>query len=184
MTAAKDGPAGTAPGQEPGPEDLRKIAAAREKAFILYEGKRVPHRSCGIALAETFNVPSRPFQCLRRGGITGEGECGAIKAGELILGYYLGDPDPAGAVTDELRSAMTRYRTEWIGRVDRGPAGAGAAPTEVDIICNHLTAPLGDFHGPARQSFCTNIAAVVAEIVAELLVRHGVEFEVTPIEGL
>ena len=33
------------------------VAAARRKAFILYEGRQVPHRSCGIALAETFNVP-------------------------------------------------------------------------------------------------------------------------------
>ena len=53
------------------------IERARAKAFLLYEGKVVPHRSCGIALAETFNLPARPYQCLRRGGITGEGECGA-----------------------------------------------------------------------------------------------------------
>ena len=53
----------------------------------------VPHRSCGIALAETFNLATTPYQCLRNGGITGKGECGAIKAGELILGEYLGDPD-------------------------------------------------------------------------------------------
>ena len=42
----------------------------------------------GICLAETFNLPTAPYQALRRGGITGEGECGAIKAGELILGQY------------------------------------------------------------------------------------------------
>lgn len=164
------------------------VARAREKAFILYEGKRVPHRSCGIALAETFNLATAPYQCLRRGGITGEGECGAIKAGELILGEYLGDPDPIGKVTDQLREAITLYKQEWQRRVDRGPsAGSGTSgdPVQtVDIICNHLTDPLGDFMGPTRQEFCTNIAAEVAEIVAEILVRSGVEIEVSAIEGL
>ena len=69
-------------------DDKKKklIEAARRKVFILYEGKRTPHRSCGICLAETFNLPTQPYQALRRGGITGEGQCGAIKAGELILG--------------------------------------------------------------------------------------------------
>ena len=41
---------------------------ARQKCFILYEGQKTPHRSCGIALAETFNVPTAPYQSLRRGG--------------------------------------------------------------------------------------------------------------------
>ncbi|MBI4585430.1 MAG: hypothetical protein HY717_15565 [Planctomycetes bacterium] len=145
---------------------------------------QVPHRSCGIALAETFNLPARPYQCLRRGGITGEGECGAIKAGELVLGEYLGDPDPTGMVTPELREAVQCYRAEWIRRIDRGFCGAQQPPEAApDIICNHLTAPFGDFHSPARQKFCTNIAAQVAEIVAEILVRWGIEFEVTPIPG-
>src|SRR5687768_1686409 len=81
------------------------IAQAREKAFVLYEGIRVPHRSCGIALAETFGLPTRPYQALRRGGLTGEGYCGSIKAGELILGELLGDPDPTAPPTDALRRA-------------------------------------------------------------------------------
>lgn len=155
------------------------LAAARRKAFILYEGKRVPHRSCGIALAETFNLPTRPYQSLRRGGITGEGECGAIKAGELILGEYLGNPDPVGKVTPALGEAAAFYRSEWLRRVDRGKGGASGG-----IICNVLTAPFGDFQGEERQGFCTNIAAAVAEIVAETLVRFGVPFEITPIPGL
>jgi hypothetical protein len=169
------------------PEQRDLIARVREKAFILYEGKRVPHRSCGIALAETFNLPTAPYQSLRRGGITGEGECGAIKAGELILGELLGDPNPTGMVTDALREAATLYKSEWRQRVDRGAAATGSADDRVqtvDIICNHLTAPLGDFMGPERQEFCTNIAAQVAEIVAEILVRFGARIEVTPIEGL
>src|SRR5687768_2277061 len=104
------------PGDKPetdralGPAERELIARAREKAYVLYEGKQVPHRSCGIALAETWGLPSRPYQSLRRGGITGEGECGAVKAGELILGELLGDPDPAGPVTDRLRGAMRWYQ--------------------------------------------------------------------------
>jgi hypothetical protein len=82
------------------------IREARDKAYLLYEGRQVAHRSCGIALAETFNLPTRPYQALRRGGITGEGACGAIRAGEHILGEYLGDPDPTGPVTDVLREAI------------------------------------------------------------------------------
>jgi Putative redox-active protein (C_GCAxxG_C_C) len=149
------------------------IERARQKAFILYEGKQVSHRSCGIALAETFGLPSRPYQALRRGGITGEGQCGAIKAGELILGELLGDPDPAGKVTDVLRAAMKWYQAAWQARVDRG-----GAP---DIICNSLTRRFDDFMGQARQSFCTNIAAEVAALTAEALLRHGVQPEVPPL---
>ena len=154
------------------------VAAARRKAFILYEGRVVPHRSCGIALAETFNVPSRPYQSLRRGGITGEGECGAIKAGELILGEYLGDSDPTGPVTPRLRWAAAFFRDAWRRRIDLGAGGK-----EGGIVCNTLTAPFGDFRGPERQAFCTNIAASVAEIVAETLVRAGTSFEITPVAG-
>jgi hypothetical protein len=161
------------------PDETARIDAARRKAFILYEGKRVPHRSCGIALAETFNLPTRPYQSLRRGGITGEGECGAIKAGELILGEYLGDPDPAGKVTPDLRRAAAFYRREWRRRIDLGPGGAGG-----NIVCNVLTAPWGDFQGEARQGFCTSIAAFVAEVVAETLLRFGASFDVIPIPGL
>jgi hypothetical protein len=170
-------------------EERAKVEAAREKAFLLYEGKVTPHRSCGIALAETFGLPTRPYQSLRRGGITGEGECGAIKAGELILGEFLGDPSPTGPPTPLLREAATLYRAEWIRRVERAPPGGPKKktiipPEQVDIICNHLTAPLGDFTGPERQRFCTNIAAQVAEIVAEILIKAGAgAFEVTPIEG-
>lgn len=147
------------------------VARAREKAFILYEGRRVPHRSCGIALAETWNLPTRPYQSLRRGGITGEGECGAIKAGELILGEVFGDPDPTGGVTAPLRAAMTWYQKEVRRRLGLGS----------DIVCNNLTRPLGDFGGEARKSFCTNLAADVAEVLAEAILRHGGRFEITDI---
>lgn len=152
------------------------VAAAREKAFVLYEGTQVAHRSCGIALAETFGVPSRPYQALRRGGLTGQGECGAIRAGELVLGELLGDPDPTGGVTAALREAVTWYQTAWRERIDRG--------SSPDIVCNNLVRPLGDFGGPARAAFCTNLAAQVAELTAEALLRFApadFELRITPV---
>ena len=91
-----------------------------------------------------------------------------------MLGELLGDPNPTGPVTPQLREAAAAYRTAWRKRVDRGPGGAGGS-----VICNDLTAAQGDFQGAQRQSFCTNIAATVAEIVAETLVRAGVSFTVT-----
>ena len=152
------------------------IDAARRKVFILYEGKRTPHRSCGICLAETFNLPTQPYQSLRRGGITGEGQCGAIKAGELILGQYLGDPDPTGAVTDALRSAMQYYSRRWKEEL--------GLPTALDTICNRLVEPFGEFTGEPRAQFCAHLATEVAGLVAETLLEFGVQFEITPIEGL
>lgn len=148
------------------------VRAARDKAFVLYEGVRTPHRSCGICLAETFGRPTPAYQALRRGGITGEGECGAIKAGELVLGELLGDPRPEGPVTDTLRQGMVRYREHWRRRL-QGVVGS-------DIICNHLTAPLGDFQGAERRAFCTRIAAEAAAAVAETLEEAGRPPEITP----
>ena len=155
------------------------VAAAREKAFILYEGEQVPHRSCGIALAETFGLPTRSYQALRRGGITGHGACGAIRAGEQVLGEVLGDPSPTGAVTDALRDAIEWYQAQVEECIDRG-----ASP---DIVCNNLTGQHGDFRGPARMRFCTHLAAQVAALAAEALLRFappGLALTITPIEGL
>ena len=108
------------------------IAHARATAFTLYEGTRTPHRSCGIALAETFGLPTAAYQALRRGGITGEGACGAIRAGEQVLGELLGDPSPIGAVTPALRAAVTWYQATWRAR-RFAPTVNAAAP---DITCN------------------------------------------------
>src|SRR5262245_2748122 len=145
-------------------DEAAYIAAARTKAFVLYEGVRVPHRSCGIAIAETFNLPTRPYQALRRGGITGKGPCGAIRAGEHVLGELLGDPDPSGPVAPQLRAAITWFQDAWLVRLRHG---------EPDIVCDHLVRPHGDFAGPARKAFCTNLAADVAALTAEALVRFG-----------
>ena len=145
-------------------DDAAYIAAARDKAFVLYEGVRTPHRSCGIAIAETFSLPSRPYQALRRGGITGKGTCGAIRAGEQILGELLGDPDPTGAVTPVLREAIAWFQDAWLTRMRDG---------NPDIICDHLVRPHGEFTGAARKAFCTNIAADVAALTAEALCRFA-----------
>lgn len=149
------------------------VRAAREKAFVLYEGVRTPHRSCGICLAETFGRATAPYQSLRRGGLTGEGECGALKAGELILGEVLGDPRPEGPVTDALRQAIVRYREHWRQRL-QGVVGT-------DIVCNTLTAPFPEFMGADRRAMCTRIAADAAAAVAETLVEAGVDPAITPL---
>ena len=160
--------------RELSPDEQAYVASAREKAFTLYEGVQVPHRSCGIAIAETFGVPSRPYQALRRGGITGKGTCGAIRAGEQVLGELLGDPDPVGAVTPELRAAVTWFQDAWLTRL---------RANNPDIICDHLVRPHGDFAGPARKAFCTNIAADVAALTAEALCRFSDQRpQIAPVE--
>jgi hypothetical protein len=160
--------------RELSPDEQGYVAAAHAKAFTLYEGVQVPHRSCGIAIAETFGVPSRPYQALRRGGITGKGACGAIRAGEQVLGELMGDPDPVGAVTPELRAAVTWFQDAWLTRL---------RANNPDIICDHLVRPHGDFAGPARKAFCTNIAADVAALTAEALCRFSATRpEITPVE--
>lgn len=140
------------------------VKAARDKAFILYEGVQTPHRSCGIALAETFGLATPAYQALRRGGITGKGTCGAIRAGEQVLGELLGDPDPTGMVTPALRSAVAWYQDAWQRRL---------VPHQPDIVCDNLVRPHGDFAGPARKAFCTNLAADVAALTAEALCRFA-----------
>jgi hypothetical protein len=148
------------------------IARARTKAHILYEGKLTPHRSCGVCLAETFGLPWRPYQALRRGGITGEGACGAIRAGEMILADLLGPERATDPVSEELKEAIRFYQARW----KEHQARAGWT----DTICNTLTAPFADFHGAERMCFCTSMAADAAELVAETLVRLGRPFEVEP----
>ncbi len=147
-------------------DEVAYVTAARDKAFVLYEGVRTPHRSCGIALAETFGLPTPAYQALRRGGITGAGACGAIRAGEQVLGELLGDPSPTGGVTPALRAAVSWYQEAWQRRL---------MPDQPDIVCNNLVRPLGDFAGTARKAFCTNLAADVAALTAEALCRFAPE---------
>lgn len=134
-------------------------AAARERAELLYRGEVVAHRSCGIALAETFGLPSRSYQALRKGGLLGLGPCGALQAGVLVLGELLGDPDPTGAPTPALREGVARYRAALVRSVDADP----------DASCNVRTSAFSDFGSPARAASCVSLAGRAAEAVAELL---------------
>ena len=45
---------------------VRGLGPIRSKAFVLYEGTKTPHRSCGIALAEAFGRRPTSYQSLRR----------------------------------------------------------------------------------------------------------------------
>jgi len=149
------------------------VHRVREKARVLYEGKDVPHHSCGIALAETFSLPTRPYQALRKGGITGEGLCGAVMAGQLVLGELLGDPDPTGQVTPALREAMGQYLATVRARVNRGKSAT--------LVCNDLTGQFAEFGSGQRLSFCTDIVVTVAEAVAQVLAAHGRPVDPTPV---
>lgn len=143
------------------------IQRAEQGAHDLYAGELTPHRSCGISLAELYGQRTPPYQSLRRGGITGHGQCGAIKAGEMILGEIFGDPAPTGPVTDTLRSALIRYRELWQDRVDKGQSET--------IICNDLTGQFDDFRSPERHAFCTRLAATVSGCIAQTLAEHDIE---------
>lgn len=156
------------------PEDLEQVRRARDKAHILYEGKVTPHRSCGVCLAETFGLAWSPYQALRRGGITGEGTCGAIRAGEMVLGELLGPSEPTGPVDEAFREALRFYQSRW--------KEIQASQGWSDTVCNTLTRPLGEFQGEARAGFCTSMAADAAGIVAETLVRLGKPFEIVPFQ--
>ena len=149
------------------------VAALRERARVLYEGKQVAHRSCGIALAETFGARTAPYQALRRGGLTGEGTCGAIVAGQLLLGEIFGDPDPTGAPTPALREASVWYQAEIARRIDRGG--------QESTICNALTGRFPVFTSPERHAYCTDLVSTVAEVLAQAVLRFGGRVELTPL---
>lgn len=147
------------------PDEQHRVTHAEAHAFDLYAGTKTPHRSCGIALAETFGRGTRPYQALRKGGLTGLGPCGAIVAGRLVLGEVLGDPDPTGGVTPLLAEAVRWYDAQIPQRMDRGQAPGDST------VCNVLTGQFAAFRSPERHDFCTALAAVVAQTVAEALLR-------------
>jgi hypothetical protein len=149
-------------------EEKALIDKARERAESLYRGDIQPHHSCGASLARTFDLNARPYQALRRGGISGERFCGSLRGGELVLGELLGDPDPTGAVTDELRAATLWFQEQIPRRFDRG--------SSPDYACNNLTAPKGDFMGPERKSFCTSWTGEVAALAAEAVIRFSPDY--------
>lgn len=148
-------------------EEHALIQSAAELVFLRYEGRVTAHRSCGIAMSETFGLRTAPYQALRRGGITGCGECGVILAGRLMLGEIFGDPSPSGAVTDSLRAAIREYEERWPAIVDRREAKGSS------IVCNTLTEQFPSFGSPERASFCSDLARVVGGLVAEVILRNG-----------
>ncbi len=153
------------------PHDAAAVAAARAwaeaRARLLYDGKVVAHRSCGVAIAESFGRDGRPYVGLRRGGLTGEATCGAIGAGVLVLGEIFGAEDPASPSTPALVAAVTRYQALWQARLQRGAART--------VVCNDLTGQFAAFGSPERHAFCTDIATEVAGCVAQVMVEQGVD---------
>jgi hypothetical protein len=143
---------------------------AREVASILCEGRATPHRSCGVAIAETFHRNPLPYAGLRKGGITGRGECGAIKAGDLVLVEILGPADPLAALTDTLRASVTFFRDLCAERL--------ALARGSYLSCDEMVGRLGEFGGPARKEYCTRLAGVVAEALAETILRFGGSLEI------
>lgn len=149
------------------------VTWARERARLLYDGTRVAHRSCGVAIAETFGRDGRTYVGLRKGGLTGMGPCGAILGGKLVLAEVLGDPDPLAPATPALIAAAERFDALLRERLAL-PEGASVP------VCATLTAPLGDFKGAVRHGFCRDLAADVAAVVAACLREQGVQIETLP----
>lgn len=86
-----------------------------------------------------------------------------MMAGVLVLGELLGDPDPTGMPTAELRRAIPMYREKIKEKLD----------LQVDSSCNARVAAQGDFGGTVRKRYCTELASLVAETVAEVLWELG-----------
>jgi hypothetical protein len=149
------------------------VAALREKARALYAGANVPPRSSGVALAEAFDRDHRPYQGLRRGGVTGHGECGAVVAGRLVLGEMFGYPDPTAPVSLTMREAMNLYRAEIVKRLGIAEDGS--------LVCNDLVRRFPVHHSEERIAFCTDIVGTVAEIVAGIALALGAPLQPTPI---
>lgn len=154
-------------------EQLEQVEAARAKAEVLYIGEVTGHRSCGVAVAETFGCNPKPYATLRRGGLTGEHTCGAVRAGEMVLSEIFAPEDPAAPLPEALKAAIIEFRELCHSRLASGLTGI--------FICNELVAPYGDFQQPERKAYCTSIAATVAATVAEVAIRNGYDVRVSPL---
>lgn len=154
-------------------EQREIVEAARRVAECLYRGERVEHRSCGVAVAETFGLNPMPYLVLRRGGLTGEQDCGAVRAGEMALAELIANGQYLGQTPEPLQAAIHDYRAVVRERIGRRP--------DESLICNSLLEPFGDMASPARWSHCTSLAAEVAALVAEIALRYGADVRVTDI---
>jgi hypothetical protein len=95
-------------------------------------------------------------------------------AGRLVLGYFLGDPDPTGPLRPQLLEAMEDYEKLWKSQTEPGQTD--------DIRCNALVGHLAqDFWGEERMGYCTLLASQIAACVAQTLLKHDTEFEITPV---
>ncbi len=148
------------------PEQRQVVHSVRDRARRLFQGDQVAERSCGIALAEAFGLPTRPYQALCRGFVTGAGPCGAVTAGQLILGEYLGYGDVSAPVSLQLREASERYQREILGRIDH--------PGRASLVCQELLRRFPIDREEERAEFCAGVVAAVAELVGEILAEAGV----------
>ena len=146
-----------------------QIKRTCETCRVLYDGKLTPHRSCGMAMAETFGLPSKSYQALRKGGLTGKNTCGVIQGGRMVLGELLGDPDPTHKATASLVRAAVTYEERVAALVnDRGAASS--------MVCNDFTGVFDQFKSQERHDFCCTLAADVAGLVAEIALDEGAEW--------
>lgn len=147
------------------------IAAARQTAEALYRGERIEHRSCGVAVAVTFGLNPVPYSILRRGGLTGERECGALRGGEMALTELMSGDQHLG-LPDGLKDAVTEYRERSHHELLDG---------REDTTCNGLVRLFDDFDSAERKSHCTTLASQVAGLVAELALKYGAAVTVAPL---
>jgi hypothetical protein len=146
-------------------EEREKIMAVRTLTDRLYRGKDEPRHSCTSALAVAFGLAPRPYQALRKGGLTGERMCGSMRGGDLILGELLGPDNGMGPVTEEWRAATIWYQEQIPKRFETGETGT--------YVCKTLTDPLGDFFGPRRKDYCVKLTAEIAALVMESVLRFA-----------
>ena len=150
--------------------DPHVLAWAEARCHKLYSGEELAHRSCGVAMAETFGRDPRSYQALRRGGLTGTGTCGALQGGLLVLGEVFGSSSITAPATPDLVRAAARYQdltNAWFGH--------GRS-----TVCNDLTSEFADFRSPERHQWCTEIASSMARIVATVICELGGSVEQLP----
>ena len=82
----------------------------------------------------------------------------------MVLGEYLGDPHPTGAVTDALRTGIMEYR--------RLLALEGWTPLAA-ITCNQLVKDYDDFQGDLRKAYCADLVVQIVGLVEKVLEQQG-----------
>ena len=135
-----------------------------QRAHDLYCGERLTKRASGVAIAETFGRRVTAYHGLSHGGFNGDGECGAIIAGRLVLAEFLGNSDPKEIKEGILVEAVLRYQQQIARRVQ----GRGST----DFVCSSLIAAYDDYSDPERLHFCCRLVSEVSRILAEILIDY------------